>query len=163
MTDYDAVNHPSHYAEGRKYEPIDVFIDWGLGPLEWQVCKYLSRLGRKGSALEDAKKAQFYMNRLVEELTPPSIDAGKIVGNSVDGTRIVVNDLHEDPDDRPCYCCGKVPTETQPDVYNITVDAAKSIASDGVDHRAVADGVAKQFEEMHRTGRMARASSGSYL
>lgn len=147
MTEYDAVNHPSHYAEGRKYEPIDVFIDWDLGPLEWQVCKYLSRLGRKGNALEDAKKAQFYMNRLVEELERKwigPIDASVITPGSITGDRIVID-------------------EPQGDTYNITIDSAKDIASDGVDYEAVADSISKQFEEMHRTGRMARGSSGSYL
>lgn len=28
---YDSVSNPSHYTEGRKYEPIDVIEDWGLG------------------------------------------------------------------------------------------------------------------------------------
>ena len=64
----DIINHPSHYAEGREHEPIDVIVDWELGYLDGQVVKYLSRLGRKDSALQDAKKAQFYMNRLVEEI-----------------------------------------------------------------------------------------------
>ncbi|MGR6088932.1 DUF3310 domain-containing protein [Brevibacterium sp. CSND-B09] len=110
----DIINHPSHYAEGRKYEPIDVFIDWDLGPLEWQVCKYLSRLGRKGNALEDAKKAQFYMNRLVEELTPPPISVDKIVDKSITTDRIVT-------------------VEPQGSTYNITLDTAEGIASDGLD------------------------------
>lgn len=90
MSDHDVINHPSHYAEGRKYEPIDVFLDWGLGPLEWQVCKYLSRLGRKGDALEDARKAQFYMNRLVEQLEAEQIgkiDADVITDGSVTTNR----------------------------------------------------------------------------
>lgn len=97
--EHDVINHPSHYAEGRMYEPIDVFIDWGLGPLEWQVCKYLSRLGRKGDALEDARKAQFYLNRLVEELEAErnegsiigNIDADRITADSLDGTSITIN------------------------------------------------------------------------
>ena len=29
MTDRDdMVQHPAHYIEGRKYEPIDVLLDW---------------------------------------------------------------------------------------------------------------------------------------
>lgn len=64
----DVVNHPSHYAFGRDFEPIDVIIDWELGYLEGQVVKYLARLGRKDDAVQDAKKAQFYLKRLVQEL-----------------------------------------------------------------------------------------------
>lgn len=103
--DNDAINHPSHYAEGRKYEPIDVFLDWGLGPLEWQVCKYLSRLGRKGDALEDARKAQFYMNRLVNELEDQESweDAGadapwEDVGDDAPEDTFIINHItHSDP------------------------------------------------------------------
>lgn len=43
----DAVNHPSHYAEGREYEPIDVILDWGLGFNLGNTVKYISRAGRK--------------------------------------------------------------------------------------------------------------------
>lgn len=68
MTDFDIVSKPAHYAEGRDHEPIDVIIDWGLGYLDGQVVKYLSRLGRKDSALQDARKAAWYANRLVREL-----------------------------------------------------------------------------------------------
>lgn len=28
-SDPETVNHPAHYAEGRKYEPIEVIEDWG--------------------------------------------------------------------------------------------------------------------------------------
>lgn len=84
----DIINHPSHYAEGREHEPIDVIVDWDPGYLEGQVVKYLSRLGRKDDALQDARKAQFYMNRLVAELTPPPIDASKIVSGSVSFDKI---------------------------------------------------------------------------
>ena len=86
----DIINHPAHYADGRDHEPIDVIIDWDLGYLDGQVVKYLSRLGRKDSALQDARKAQFYMNRLVEEIekeqggltiTGAEIKAGSITIN----------------------------------------------------------------------------------
>lgn len=92
MAEYDIVDKPAHYAEGRRYEPIDVFIDWELGALEWQVCKYLSRLGRKGDALEDAKKAQFYMNRLVDELEREQIgkvDADVITDGSISAEKFI--------------------------------------------------------------------------
>lgn len=64
-----AVNHPSHYAAGRKYEPIDVIEDWELGFSLGNVIKYISRAGRKIDALEDLKKAQFYLNYAIEHYT----------------------------------------------------------------------------------------------
>ena len=68
----DQVNHPSHYTQG-SIECIDAiastlghgaFVDF----LRAQVIKYMWRLGRKGEALEDAKKGAWYVNRLVAEL-----------------------------------------------------------------------------------------------
>lgn len=60
--------HPSHYCDGRKFEPIDVIMDWGLGYLLGNVVKYVSRAGRKGDALADLKKAQVYLRWAVERL-----------------------------------------------------------------------------------------------
>ena len=47
MSENKNVNHPSHYAEGRKYEPIDVIEDWELGFNLGNTVKYISRAGRK--------------------------------------------------------------------------------------------------------------------
>ena len=63
-----AVNHPTHYAAGRKYEPIDVIEDWDLGFSLGNVVKYISRAGRKNDTLEDLKKAQFYLNYAIVKL-----------------------------------------------------------------------------------------------
>ena len=61
----DPVNHPSHYTFG-KFEVIDVLEDWfPTDPLLWQVGKYISRAGRKGSRAEDLKKARFYLDRAI--------------------------------------------------------------------------------------------------
>lgn len=57
----DQVNAPSHYRDGRKFEPLEVFTDWDLDPVVWQVMKYLSRVGRKGDELQDLDKALFYL------------------------------------------------------------------------------------------------------
>lgn len=65
VDEVDLINHPPHYAEGRQFEPIDVIFDWNLNYAEGNVVKYISRWRRKGG-LEDLKKAQFYMNKLVE-------------------------------------------------------------------------------------------------
>ena len=61
-------NHPSHYCEGRKYEPIDVIEDWNLGFLTGNALKYISRAGRKNDELEDLEKAVFYLNRRIKQI-----------------------------------------------------------------------------------------------
>lgn len=64
----DPVNHPSHYTFGR-FEVIDVLLDWFPdNPLLWQVGKYIARCGRKGDAVEDLKKARFYLDREIARL-----------------------------------------------------------------------------------------------
>jgi hypothetical protein len=65
---FDPVNNPSHYCEGRAYEPIDVINDWELGFDLGNVVKYISRAGRKNNALEDLKKARFYLNHQINML-----------------------------------------------------------------------------------------------
>ena len=57
----NAVKHPSHYAEGRKYEPKDVIRDWGLNFNLGNAVKYLARAGRKDDIVQDLKKAQEYI------------------------------------------------------------------------------------------------------
>lgn len=66
----DIVDHPSHYAEGRKYEPIVVIEAWGLGFNLGNALKYISRAGRKDPAKteEDLRKAVWYIDR---ELSQP--------------------------------------------------------------------------------------------
>lgn len=63
----DLVNKPAHYVEGRTHEPIDVIEDWELGYCLGQVIKYVSRAGRKGDALEDLRKAEFYLQRQIRK------------------------------------------------------------------------------------------------
>lgn len=66
-----SIDHPSHYAEGRKYEPIDVITDWELNFALGNTVKYISRAGRKGEPdklLEDLKKAQWYLSYEIERL-----------------------------------------------------------------------------------------------
>lgn len=65
-----AVNHPSHYTEGAVecIEAIESSMskDEFLGYLKGNVMKYLWRYRLKGREVEDLKKAQWYLNRLVE-------------------------------------------------------------------------------------------------
>ena len=66
----ETINHPSHYAEGRKYEPIDVIEDWELGFCLGNAIKYISRAGRKNpdAYIEDLKKAIWYIEREIRKV-----------------------------------------------------------------------------------------------
>ena len=70
----DAVNSPAHYTRG-KQEAIDIIEeaikdapDPKSGMLQAQVLKYLLRLWLKDNPEQDARKAQWYLNRLVDSL-----------------------------------------------------------------------------------------------
>ena len=69
---FDAVSHPSHYTEGRKYEPRKVIADWGLNFNLGNAVKYVSRAGRKGDKIEDLRKAIQYIEFEIEELEEKS-------------------------------------------------------------------------------------------
>lgn len=66
----DPINNPSHYAEGRKYEPIHVIRDWNLNFSLGNAVKYISRAGRKDptKTIEDLKKAIFYIQNEISAL-----------------------------------------------------------------------------------------------
>ncbi len=63
----DNINHPSHYNTG-KIEVIEYIEDKNLNFHLGNVIKYISRAGKKGDALEDLKKAQWYLNRYIKKL-----------------------------------------------------------------------------------------------
>lgn len=65
----DNVNHPAHYTQGA-IECIEALEAIGIGPdfCRGNAIKYLWRIGLKGDPLEDARKAQWYVNRLVCQL-----------------------------------------------------------------------------------------------
>jgi hypothetical protein len=62
----DPVNHPSHYMVGG-IEVIDFIRAKNFSYLLGNVIKYVSRSQHKGNYLEDLKKAQWYLNRAIEE------------------------------------------------------------------------------------------------
>ena len=64
--DFDPIEKPSHYNEGRKYETIEVIEDWNLGYHLSNALKYLSRYNRKGDGIQDLKKAVWYINRKIK-------------------------------------------------------------------------------------------------
>lgn len=65
----DAVNHPSHYTDG-KIEVIDFIEDKNLDFCLGNAVKYISRAGKKDpeKEIEDLKKAVWYINRRIQEL-----------------------------------------------------------------------------------------------
>ena len=66
---HDPVNHPSHYTSS-KIEVIEYILDHGFDYLLGNVVKYISRAGLKSkdTEIQDLEKAQWYLNRKIEEL-----------------------------------------------------------------------------------------------
>ena len=62
----EAINHPSHYADG-KIEVIDFIEDKKLNFNLGNVIKYVARAGKKDKSkeLEDLKKALWYLERAI--------------------------------------------------------------------------------------------------
>jgi hypothetical protein len=64
----DNVNHPAHYKTGG-IETIDFIEAKSLSYNLGNVVKYITRADYKGNKIEDLKKAQWYLNREVSNLT----------------------------------------------------------------------------------------------
>ena len=67
LSEPDAVNHPSHYTQG-KYEVIDVIEDWNLGFNLGKAIKYIGRAGHKDDIVQDLEKAKWYIEREIKRL-----------------------------------------------------------------------------------------------
>ena len=74
LRDSDAVNSPAHYTRGTQ-EAIDIIEeaiqdapDVKSGMLQAQALKYLLRLWLKDDPKQDAEKARWYLNRLIDSL-----------------------------------------------------------------------------------------------
>jgi hypothetical protein len=74
----DAVNHPPHYKAANGLEAIDVIEGFGLDQsfALGNATKYLLRAGRKGEAVQDLRKARWYLNRKIEQLEAGGADTG---------------------------------------------------------------------------------------
>ncbi len=69
MTKPDMINTPPHYT-CTDVEPIDAIFAWGFG-LSFclgNAIKYIARHVHKGSAIEDLKKARWYLTKAIDEL-----------------------------------------------------------------------------------------------
>ena len=64
-TKVDIINQPPHYTKGG-IEPIDFITANNMDFCSGNIIKYVTRHKYK-NGLEDLKKAQFYLNRLIEE------------------------------------------------------------------------------------------------
>ena len=82
----DNINSPAHYAEGRKYETIDVIEDWNLNFRLGNAVKYLSRTGRKdpSKAVEDLRKAVWYIEREITALKAEEVPFELVYDEVVD-------------------------------------------------------------------------------
>lgn len=72
VSSFNPVSNPSHYCEGRKYEPRKVIEDWELGFYLGNALKYIARAGRKDGGtekeIEDLNKAKQYIDFKIESL-----------------------------------------------------------------------------------------------
>ena len=68
-------NSPAHYTRGSQEaieiieEAIQDALSVEAGMLQAQVLKYLLRLWLKDNSTQDAEKARWYLNRLIDKLT----------------------------------------------------------------------------------------------
>lgn len=69
---HDVVNKPSHYNTGNIecIEAIEASMELEAfqGYLKGNILKYIWRMSYKGKDLEDCKKSQWYLNRLISTL-----------------------------------------------------------------------------------------------
>lgn len=67
------VDHPTHYCQGsiECIDALNAMVEGWSDPvsavLAWQTVKYIWRHPFKGKPVEDLKKAQFYLERLVQQ------------------------------------------------------------------------------------------------
>ena len=63
----DQINNPEYYGGSENiYEAIKVIEAWDLDFCLGNVIKYIARSGKKGDAVQDLKKAKWYLDRRLE-------------------------------------------------------------------------------------------------
>ena len=71
--DESAVNSPNHYTAGdiECIDALDSMVISCKDPIDaclsWQIVKYVWRHNLKSKPLQDLKKAQYYLNRLIDK------------------------------------------------------------------------------------------------
>lgn len=78
----DLVNHPPHYKSGglEAYDVLKAFFP--DDPLGWQVGKYILRYKKK-NGVEDLRKARWYLDKLINELSAETPEPHVLQGASV--------------------------------------------------------------------------------
>ena len=97
---FNDVSCPSHYCEGRLFEPIEVINDWQLDFDLGNVVKYISRAGRKDDKLKDLEKALFYINHAIDK------EQKKIKKDRITKDKIINSTMYDS------YKCGPIATDT---------------------------------------------------
>ena len=70
----DQINNPKHYGEpDSPYQAIKVIEAWDLDFCLGNVIKYIARAGKKGDALQDLKKAKWYLDHELEIINLPKL------------------------------------------------------------------------------------------
>lgn len=70
-----------HY-KSKAIQPWDFIVTNNLGYLEGNIVKYVSRWKEKGG-VHDLKKAQHYLEKLIETAAPAEAVTGEVVGETV--------------------------------------------------------------------------------
>lgn len=138
----DPVNSPSHYTHGRRFEVIDVLEDWVsrapdpvTGSQLFNALKYQARLFDKDDPLVDAKKAKWYLERLISVLESRKVeesldDQVDLWDPSLGPTEpgVPFDSTEDIPRDLSDYEFGQiVKTQEKPDgsIYGITKDGSE--------------------------------------
>ena len=99
--EFNDVSCPSHYCEGRLFEPIEVINDWQLDFDLGNVVKYISRAGRKDDdKIKDLEKALFYLNHAIDK------EQKKIKKDRITKDKIINSTMYDS------YKCGPVAIDT---------------------------------------------------
>lgn len=72
----EMVNHPSHY-QGNGIEVIDVIEAFGLGFSLGNAVKYILRCGKKDAAVQELRKARWYIDREIARLESEAEDGSQ--------------------------------------------------------------------------------------
>lgn len=93
----DEIKRPSHYCDGRIYEPKDVIRDWNLNYNLGSAVKYISRAGRKDDIIKDLQKAVTYLEFEIEALQKEGENNAVFDSAYVNFDNVVYSSTEENP------------------------------------------------------------------
>lgn len=115
MSKRDVIKQPSHYVEGRKYEPKDVIRDWGLNFNLGNAVKYIARAGRKDDIVQDLKKAQEYIQFEIDAIEAEREKAVKPKTPNHPNCRCSVHPVFAEMENGKGVSCGVIELELEKD------------------------------------------------